>query len=49
MCEDDDSEESHRECSRHVATERNSCGGWKELRIENEKIEKASGESSQRA
>ena len=40
MGEDDDSDESDRECSGCVATESNSCGGCRELRIENEELRK---------
>ena len=40
MGEDDDSDESDRECSGCVATESNSCGGCRELRIENEELKK---------
>ena len=40
MGEDDDSEESDTECSGCVATESNSCGGCRELRIENEELRK---------
>ena len=40
MGEDDDSDESDRECGGCVATESNSCGGCRELRIENEELRK---------
>ena len=38
--EDDDSDESDRECSGCVATESNCCGSCRELRIENEELRK---------